>query len=346
MLAPDLHPEELLDRVRAGRATDEDTARWSEHLSHCAVCRLEQQLKADFGAEDASAPGSAPNRLLLASVLEHALPRPELDAPTSVPPVAEAPASPASRRLAGSRRRSRLLAALVAALAATLLGTLVAAAASSGWAPWGARGPGRAPVDSAGLRAAGGLFARVPQRSSPGASAAGGGAIAGTAVPAGGEPAPGSSALGALGVPEVEPLGVAPRAHADARAGGAAGSPELFRAANAARRGGDLARARSLYRQLIEHHGTSPEARVARAVLARLALDQGRAGEAVDDYDAYLAGGSAPLSEAALVGRAVALEQSGRRAEARAAWQALLRAHPHTPHRVRAQGRIAALAGP
>lgn len=53
----DLHPDELFDRLRAGRATASERERLHRHLKSCSACRLEQALLAD--ADEAAAAAEA-----------------------------------------------------------------------------------------------------------------------------------------------------------------------------------------------------------------------------------------------------------------------------------------------
>jgi hypothetical protein len=48
MTAPDLHPEELLDRAAAGTISADERTRLDAHLAVCPACRFEQQARADF----------------------------------------------------------------------------------------------------------------------------------------------------------------------------------------------------------------------------------------------------------------------------------------------------------
>ncbi|MFZ5891948.1 MAG: tetratricopeptide repeat protein [Myxococcota bacterium] len=57
MSAPDLHPEELIDRARRGAASDAELASIAEHLASCPTCRLEKALATD-AAHDALARAS------------------------------------------------------------------------------------------------------------------------------------------------------------------------------------------------------------------------------------------------------------------------------------------------
>jgi tetratricopeptide (TPR) repeat protein len=116
---------------------------------------------------------------------------------------------------------------------------------------------------------------------------------------------------------------------------------ELFAAANQARRRGQRDEALRLYRELARRYPDSPEAQLSNATVGRMLLDGDNPQAALDAFDRYLAQGG-NLSEEALVGRALALQKLGRQAEERAAWEALLRAHPSSIHAARARARLAA----
>ncbi len=81
---------------------------------------------------------------------------------------------------------------------------------------------------------------------------------------------------------------------------------------------GDMAGATAAYRALVARYPGSGEARAALISLGQLALAGGRAGEALSDFDRYLASGG-PLSTEARVGRIGALRALGRTSEERAA---------------------------
>jgi TolA-binding protein len=121
------------------------------------------------------------------------------------------------------------------------------------------------------------------------------------------------------------------------------GAAELFSEANAARRGGDLARARRGYAQLIEKHPASDEAGLARVSLGKLLLAAGDARGAEREFRRYLAAGGGQLSEEALVGQAESLGRLKRVGEERAAWQRLLVTHPSSVYAGQAKQRLAAL---
>jgi TolA-binding protein len=157
-----------------------------------------------------------------------------------------------------------------------------------------------------------------------------------------GEPLPSDPApVPAIRVEDYAPSAQEPRArratvHLD-------GAGELFSEANAARRGGDLARARRTYAQLIEKHPTSDEAGLARVSLGKLLLAAGEARGAEREFRRYLAAGGGQLSEEALVGQAESLGKLKRTREERAAWQRLLETHPSSVYAAQAKRRLAAL---
>jgi TolA-binding protein len=106
----------------------------------------------------------------------------------------------------------------------------------------------------------------------------------------------------------------------------------VFERANAARRRGDVAGALAAYRELQSRHGSSAEARLSVALLARMQLDRGDAAGALAGFEAYLRTGDGSLREEAMAGRALALQRLGRISEARQAWSDLLRAYPRSAY--------------
>jgi TolA-binding protein len=115
---------------------------------------------------------------------------------------------------------------------------------------------------------------------------------------------------------------------------------ELFHEANAARRDGDLRRARRLYGQLTAVHPGSDEAGLARVSLGSLLLAAGDARGAEREFRAYLAAGGGQLREEALVGQAQSLGKLGRAGEERAAWRRLLDANPGSVYAAQARQRL------
>jgi TolA-binding protein len=102
---------------------------------------------------------------------------------------------------------------------------------------------------------------------------------------------------------------------------------DLLKHATEARAQGNAEEALTLFRQLQRDFPASREALISRISAAKLLLQQGRAADAVKQYDAYLASGGI-LNEDALYGRARALEAAGRRADAKATWRDLLSNYP------------------
>ena len=126
------------------------------------------------------------------------------------------------------------------------------------------------------------------------------------------------------------------------------GAPELFAAANAARRDREYAQARAQYEELLRRFPDSREAKVSRISLARVLMDGMKSPAlAVKHFDAYLKdnGRRAPLRAEALAGKAQALEQIGHSAQARKTWQRVVDEHPESHHASRARYRIEKLSG-
>jgi TolA-binding protein len=106
-------------------------------------------------------------------------------------------------------------------------------------------------------------------------------------------------------------------------------SADLFSEANAARRQGDLPKATQFYRRLQSDFPQSEQAALSYVLLARIALGRGAAGQALQEFEAYLRqvpGGS--LEQEALQGKAQALGRLDRHREEIAAWSELLRRFP------------------
>jgi TolA-binding protein len=118
---------------------------------------------------------------------------------------------------------------------------------------------------------------------------------------------------------------------------------ELFVEANRARRRRQFDEAARLYQELQADFPSSGEARLSLLSLAELWLAQGRADDALQKFDAYLASPGATLAEEAMVGRARALGQLGQKRGERAAWQVLLDRYPKSTYAWRARQRIEAL---
>ena len=118
---------------------------------------------------------------------------------------------------------------------------------------------------------------------------------------------------------------------------------ELFRLASAARREGDLGRARELFSTLQRKFPESGEARVSRVSLGKLLLAANRPADAEREFAAYLRGNEQVLAEEAYVGRATALSRLGRNADEARVWQDLLRTHPSSLYAAKARERLQTL---
>ncbi len=114
----------------------------------------------------------------------------------------------------------------------------------------------------------------------------------------------------------------------------------LFQAAGAARRAGDVAKARALYGELQSRFPGSNEANVSRVSLGKVLLGSGDARGAEQAFRSYLNSGAGALREEALVGLAQALAALGSRQAERAAWERLLRLYPSSVYTRRAHERI------
>ena len=144
-------------------------------------------------------------------------------------------------------------------------------------------------------------------------------------------------------VEDYAPSAPEPRARKSGGQDGSADAATLFSEANAARRGGDLARARRSYAQLIEKHPSSDEAGLARVSLGKLLLAAGEARGAEREFKRYLAAGGGQLAEEALVGQAQSLGVMQRASEERQAWQRLLASYPTSVYAAQAKQRLTAL---
>jgi TolA-binding protein len=347
-----LHPEELLDRAALGTLTASEQATLERHLAVCAVCRFERDVRADFAAElDAPLPMHGGD--LLAGVLDRVVPPALPDVP---PPLLETPVAPRGRRrrfpiwflvaasltvasAAIASGRTTVLAFFAPAAPPTSVvappeppantsirshfvpaaAPIREAASPAPVAPAEPIAPADAPLESA------------PKPHAPRSDAAG--LVREPAAYAGGPPTTAPAVPPSIDRPAAPPIDP-PGASASA----------VFADANAARRRGDHRAAADLYKELVGNHATSAEATAARAMLGRMYLDDGDAGQALSAFDGYLATGAGSLREEAMVGRARALERLGRSAEEHAAWGALLERFPQTIHAERARGRLAATA--
>ena len=93
------------------------------------------------------------------------------------------------------------------------------------------------------------------------------------------------------------------------------------------------------YRRLQATFPETPEARLSFAFAGQLLLKQHRPADALAQFDRHLEA-SGEVGEEALVGRATALEELHRDAEAIAAWKSLLARYPGSVYAGRARARL------
>jgi tetratricopeptide (TPR) repeat protein len=310
MTRVDLHPEELLDRVRSGTASSEDEARLRAHLASCTACRLEHTLALDGLRSAAEQPGDA-------AVLER------IRAGT-IRAFQRARVPGAGR---STRQRSRRVRVLAAAI--VFFGAIGAAAVFLRVRDEQTHAPGPVPAVMDAARSSRAMVPSPP----PAASL--------EAPPA--TPTEDGTAPHA----EKRHAAVEPRSPAvDVAKSSSASAEELFARANLQRRSGETAEAVRTYRELAQSFPTSDEALISRVSLGRLLLDRlGNAKAALGEFDAYLA--RAPrgaLSEEALIGRALCLGRLGNAPEEEKAWRRLLSEHPGSTYAARARSRLERLS--
>jgi hypothetical protein len=144
--------------------------------------------------------------------------------------------------------------------------------------------------------------------------------------------------------PEHAPAKVpaSPRAAAHAPAITAA---DLFEKGETLRREGHADAAIATYRRLQATFPDTAEARLSFAFGGQLLLKQGRAADALAQFDRHL-DLDGEVGEEALAGRATALEQLHRTSDAVAAWKKLLARYPRSIYAERARARLDQLTGP
>jgi hypothetical protein len=320
MSVADLHPEDLLDREASGTLTEAERALLHAHVAHCAACRLERRVRADFAAELDTALPAHDGSLFVMRALER----------TDEPKHAEPEAPPGGPQMPLPKVSRRLRAVVLAAAALSLAGAAGAARVTGVWSIFSPPSSASTPV-----------MARPQATSAPLRSGAPGGTASALAV----APAPPPPPDPTVAAPTQRVAGDSPRAGRSAgdrfHAGDDPnGAGAVFARATTARREGDHARAVRLYGDLLRDHPDAAEASAARVALARLLLDDGDAEGALRYFDAYLRGGDGALREEAMAGRSRALARLGRDGEEGAAWAALLQAYPQSIHADRARARI------
>ncbi|HYQ02025.1 MAG TPA: tetratricopeptide repeat protein [Polyangiaceae bacterium] len=373
MKVVDIHPEELIDKLHDGALTAAERERLDAHLAQCSACRFEISVRSDF-AEDApmveerpqlTFPGSSPR--------ERAMPQ-EVPAPR---------VSPSLRARSRRRWPLAMLAAALVLSAGGAMAAVITGAVAGPWLGWSsAPKPAESSahvseakptvkpkrVGSAPLAAA---APQIEASAEPVASAPS--EMAQTPVAAINSPARSVAHSKRSEVAPPEPVsaraasvssiptapgagaGEVPTARFDGSSRVDASSPRvdassprvdaasLFADANRARRDGNADRAVALYRTLQSRFPSSSESELSRALLAQLLLDRGNPEAALAGFDRYLAEDTPVLSAEALVGRARALEQLGKSAQAAAAWRQVQTRFPGSVHARLAATRLAAL---
>jgi tetratricopeptide (TPR) repeat protein len=144
--------------------------------------------------------------------------------------------------------------------------------------------------------------------------------------------------------PAPEPPPAAARAKTSSEPPARPSAEDLLRRAQAYLGAGQTPEAVDAYRELVARYPASVEASAALVSLGRLALDQGRAAEALDDLERYLQR-PGPLGEEARYWRIEALRRLGRSSIEAAAIEEFLSRHPDSVHAARLRARAEALGG-
>jgi TolA-binding protein len=317
MMAPDLHPEELLDGAAAGTLSPDEQTRLDGHLAACPACRFELKARADFAA--LPMPAMAVDELVTRALA--GMPSASIANQAQVPPARRRRFSPgvlaAAVMFLGAASFAAVGAGLVRPIA-VLLGIAKPEAITPPVPP-------PAPV--------------IHQRISP--------------KPSVEAPPPPEEAV--VEPPSQPPLVVAPSLapkHIEKLSPPPAPpepvvtAQELFKLATQARSEGRRLDAEQTYRELTTRFPQSAEANVAHAVMGRLLLDLGRPADALVELDAALASGDGSLREDALANRALAFDAQADDAKAAAAWSQLLSEFPASIHAKRAKERLEALNAP
>jgi TolA-binding protein len=374
MKVVDLHPEELIDKLNAGELTISERERLASHLAQCSACRFEIGVRADL-EQDAPLFEQRPQLTVAGQSAALRAPVPEVRVPHEAP---QAPVSLGAR----SRRRWRLvlLAAALVLCAGAAAAAVVTGAVHARWLGWSSAldasqsAQQRADAKRSlkwqrSLKAVSAVTVAPPPSAmaqppesiaAPAVSDAIASPSAPLAQPSNGNARP-SVTLKATPVRELVPaaqsaVGMAAAASSVAVFPALTQPPtqgptlppqspaaSLFADANRARRAGDADRAVALYHDLQTRFPSSSESQLSRALLAQMLLDRGSPEAALAGFDSYLAEDSPVLAAEALVGRARALEQLGKSAQAIAAWQEVQSRFPGSVHARLAAARLATL---
>jgi len=369
MKVVDLHPEELIDKLASGELSPAERVRLNDHLALCPSCRLELQVRADLAQEIPLFEERPQLTFGTAPLLERAAPGPAvLTRPAGV--------SPSLR--ARSRRRWPLvmLAAALVLCAGGATAAVLSGAVQTRWLSWAPMPKSSVPASQAASAKSAHPLKRAAPKVSPPSEASAANPVALDAAASSAPVNPPSTPL-VVGLPALSAHAAGSSSSAGARlaalphsapGGSRAAFPEvattaepsppardealasrktpaagLFADANRARRDGNADRAVALYRALQSRYPSSAESELSRALLAQLLLDRGSPEAALAGFDRYLAEDTPVLGAEALVGRARALEQLGKSAQAVLAWQAVQRKFPGSVHARLAVARLTAL---
>lgn len=374
----DVHPDELLDRELRGTLSGEERAHLEQHLAHCVACRMERALRSDFAAEDDLADDAIQAHLSGVLAAAHQARPPAPAAPRRVSRGAIAAAAAVLLASGLATAQTGLPALLVQAVTSVRESTRVLL----GEPPSEPRVPARkraakavpatpAPVVTPPVEA-------EPRREEPAEPPPRGpetrvpapsiarerahrhappdrGTVAPTPQPALRSTPPETRIPAIVPVlPDVPRSEAPPRSETLPSADPSADTSKMqadavavaFERANGLRRERRAQEARAAYRELALLHPRTAEGRLALALAARLALDEGDARAALVDFDAYLGTGDRALREQALAGRALALLKLERAQDACAAFGALLAAYPSSTYAPLARQRCTPEHGP
>jgi TolA-binding protein len=313
----DLHPEESLDRERAGELAPDERNRLDEHARQCVACAFERRVTSDFS--DLFSP-FAGDDAVVARLVENAM-NPPRQSRTSL------------RRQSHPARRPRRLNRVLLIAAALMIGGLAAAAAYSVIS----KRPRPPPVLVAATPA---TPSAAPQLGAQSAAPSPPSAVNVPDVEELPDDVPPARASGSPATEPPSPSAAKSQPSANAAGLGDLDAAELFARGNKARRGGSYADAVRHYSELQKRFPGSREAHTSQVALGWLLLNQlGNSSGALAQFNGYLASGGV-LSEEASAGRALALGRLGRSGEERQAWQQLLDRYPQSVHAERARQRL------
>ena len=302
----DLHPEELLDRVRKGTASDEERSRAQAHVTSCGACSVEQTFYVQTVESAASRPGDDLALARIRGTIHRAV-------------------RPRARPLDGTHQHWTAKKWAILAFAATLLLSMLAAGTVL------LRERRAAQRSSAQEQSQRASVDRIARPASP---------VAPPSVETVEDPPPvprqaSDDTKLPANAPRTGPKPERARPVAPTAA-------DLFARANQLRRQDQSGDAAAVYRELQRSFPGTAEEVASRVVLGRLLLDRlAEPRSALSQFDSYLAHPApGPMREEALIGRALALGRLGRAAEERLAWIALLEAYPQSTYAPRARSRI------